>query len=171
LQWLCIAGALLPLQGLHLNVLLAQGRSDLFFKLEVIKKALAVIVILITYRYGVLAMIIGQVFFSVLCYALNGYYTTRLLSYSWREQIRDLIPFACLTGLMGAAAFMVGAIPFPNCAVQLFAQVVTGVCIYCLLCWLLRAEMLLEALALLKAKVGFRSGPMPGVPAARAPIA
>jgi O-antigen/teichoic acid export membrane protein len=166
LQWLCVGGALLPLQGLHLNVLLAQGRSDLFFKLEVIKKVLAVIAIFVTYRHGVMAMIIGQVVLTVLCYALNGYYTTRLLSYSWHEQIYDLIPFTCFTGLMGAATVLVGAIPFPNCAVRLLAQVTTGVGVYCLLCWQFRAEMFVEALTLLKLKAGFRAGPMPSLPGA-----
>lgn len=166
LQWLCVAGALLPLQTLHLNVLLAQGRSDLFFSLEVIKKALLVIAILVTYRHGVMAMIIGQVALALVSYGLNSYYTVRLLRYSWREQLMDLMPCAGFTGVMGAATLLVGAIPFPNSVLQLLAQVAAGIGVYGLLCWRLQAEMFLEGLALLTAKLGFRSGETPDLPVA-----
>jgi len=166
LQWLCVAGVLLPLHGMHLNALLAQGRSDLFLRLEIIKKALVVIAIVVTYRYGVLAMIIGQVVLTLVAYGLNGHYTTRLLSYTWREQLVDLMPCAGFTGVMGAATLLVGAIPFPNSALQLLAQVTAGIGVYILLCWRLQAEMFLEGLALLTAKLGFQSGAAPDLPAA-----
>jgi O-antigen/teichoic acid export membrane protein len=52
LQLLCIVGLLYPLHAINLNVLKAQGRSDLFLKLEVIKKFNALIAILVTYRWG-----------------------------------------------------------------------------------------------------------------------
>jgi hypothetical protein len=78
----------------------------------------------------------------------------------------DLMPVACFTGVMGAATLLVGVVPFPNSALQLLAQVATGMGVYGLLCWLLQAEMFLEGLALLTAKLGFRPGEAPDLPVA-----
>jgi len=75
LQLLCIVGLLYPLHAINLNVLKAQGRSDLFLKLEVIKKFNALIAILVTYRWGITAMIIGQIVTSIIAYYLNSYFT------------------------------------------------------------------------------------------------
>jgi teichuronic acid exporter len=166
LQWLCMAGALLPLQSLHLNALLAQGRSDLLFNLEIVKKALLVIAILVTYRHGVMAMIMGQVVLALVSYGLNSYYTTRLLHFTWREQLMDLMPCAGFTGVMGAVTLLVGAIPFPGPTLQLLAQVVVGMGVYGLLCWWLQSEMVREGLTLLNARFGWRSGEAPHVPVA-----
>ena len=53
LQLLCFVGLFFPLHALNLNVLNVKGRSDLFLKLEVIKKILAVPVILIGIFLGI----------------------------------------------------------------------------------------------------------------------
>ncbi len=47
LQMLCFVGIMYPLHALNLNMLKVQGRSDLFLRLEIIKKSLAIPVILI----------------------------------------------------------------------------------------------------------------------------
>ena len=101
LQLLCAVGLLYPLHAINLNVLKAQGRSDLFFRLEILKKILVVIAIAITYRWGISAMICGGIATSCLCYCLNTYYTRKLLDYPVTEQIRDLLPSLILASVMG----------------------------------------------------------------------
>jgi O-antigen/teichoic acid export membrane protein len=81
LQLLCVVGLLLPMQVLNLNILMAKGRSDLFLRLEVLKRALEVIAILITWRYGILALIWGQVVLSCVSYIVDSYYTGKFLRY------------------------------------------------------------------------------------------
>lgn len=101
LRLLCIVGMLYPLHVINLNVLKAQGRSDLFFRLEVIKKSMALTAIVITCRWGITAMIIGQIVTSIIAYYLNSYYTGKLLRYSAVAQIRDVMPafiFSCIMG-------------------------------------------------------------------------
>jgi O-antigen/teichoic acid export membrane protein len=146
LQLLCVVGLLFPLSLINLNVLTAQGRSDLFFRLEVIKKILVVVAIAITYRWGIKAMIVGQIVTSGFSYYLNAYYTGKLLSYPIAEQARDLAPSLLIAGGMGAAIFGLGFVPFPNAVSLLIAQVVSGVCLYLALCRLWRLSSFMEAL-------------------------
>ena len=75
LQLLCAVGLLFPLHLINLNILQSMGRSDLFLRLEIIKKALVVINIAVTWRWGISAMICGMVAMSMIAYYLNSYYT------------------------------------------------------------------------------------------------
>jgi teichuronic acid exporter len=109
LQVLAFAGMLYPLHALHLNVLTAQGRSDLFLRLEVNKKILTVLTLGCTFRFGISAMVWGILIFSITCLAVNGHYTRKLLNYRWREQILDLAPVSGATALMALA---MSAVPY-----------------------------------------------------------
>jgi teichuronic acid exporter len=103
LQVLAFAGMLYPLHALHLNALMAQGRSDLFLGLEVIKKALTVLTLICTFRFGVSAMVWGILILSIACLAVNGHYSRKLLNYSWLEQFLDLAPVLGVTAVMALA--------------------------------------------------------------------
>jgi O-antigen/teichoic acid export membrane protein len=93
LQLLCLSGLIYPLSAVNLNILKVRGRSDIFFYLEVVKKVIIVLAIVITIKMGVLLMVIGQVIAHYLCFILNIYYSGRMISYSIREQISDIFPY------------------------------------------------------------------------------
>jgi len=82
----------MPLHSINLNILKVKGRSDLFLYLEIIKKAVHGITLLITFRYGVTAILIGQIVISFLNYIPNSYFSSKLLGYSVREQVSDFFP-------------------------------------------------------------------------------
>jgi teichuronic acid exporter len=91
LRWLCVAGALYPLHGMNLTLLMAHGRSDRFLRLEIIKKCLVVLNISIAYRYGVEAIVYGMIFTSFTALAINTNYTKKMINYGLFQQIRDVI--------------------------------------------------------------------------------
>ncbi len=64
-QILCMTGILFPLHSYNLSILNVKGRSDLFLKLEVIKKVIIVITIIIAIPFGILALLYGQVIISL----------------------------------------------------------------------------------------------------------
>ena len=66
LQLLCVVDLLYPLNVINLEVLLAKGRSDLYLRIEVMKPILLFASIAATYRYGIIAMIYGQIVVSIL---------------------------------------------------------------------------------------------------------
>jgi teichuronic acid exporter len=135
LQLLAVVGLMYPLHAIHLNMLKAKGRSDLFFRLEVLKKILIAAIIAVTWRFGVEAMIAGQVLLSILAYYLNSYYTAKLLDYSLGAQLKDLLPVAVLSLAMGAAVGALNFLPITDSRLLLGLQIITGAVSYaCLGC-------------------------------------
>ena len=146
-------GLLYPLHAINLNVLKAKGRSDLFLRLEVLKRILVVIAIAVTYRWGIQAMIYGQITISVLAYYLNSYYTGRFIGYPLKEQIFDLLPYLGMAVVMGACVYCLQFFPFPNNWGLLISQILAGIVIYTGLSWGLRMPALSEIIGVLRGKV------------------
>lgn len=153
LQLLCLAGILYSGHLTNLSLLKAMGRSDLFLRLEIIKKLLVVANIAITWRWGIRAMAAGIVIVSVLSYFVNCYYTNFLVGYSLREQLCDMAPYLVVSVLMGIGAYAVGLMPFPNYWVMLAVQVVFGIGTYLSLCRLFRLEVFMENWVLVGGKL------------------
>jgi O-antigen/teichoic acid export membrane protein len=126
LQMLCFVGMFYPLHALNLNMLEVEGRGDLFLRLEIIKKALAVPTIVIGVLFGVKIMIAGMFLNSLIAYYLNSYWSGSFIGYSFLEQIRDILPSFFLAVCMSAVVFVEGLlIPLPSLAL-LIIQLITG---------------------------------------------
>jgi teichuronic acid exporter len=92
LQLLCFGGMLYPLHALNLNMLNVKGRSDLFLRLAVIQKLLAIPIIVFGVLTGIEVLIIGMVLLSFVAFFINSFFSGRLIGYSVREQILDIGP-------------------------------------------------------------------------------
>jgi len=125
LEIICIAGMLYPLHAINLNMLKAMNRSDLFLRLEIIKKILVIPVIAIGIRFGMIVLLWGMVLNSFLAYFINVYYSARLLNYSTAEQLMDIAPTFVHTLIMAGLAFAVGTIAPSHLFLSLFMK--TGV--------------------------------------------
>ncbi len=126
LQLLCFVGAIYPLHALNLNMLQVQGRSDLFLKLEIIKKMIAIPAIIIGIIWGIKVMILGMWVINLIAYYLNSYYSGRHINYPMREQIADIFPSFLLALFVGAMVFIAGwLMPFDNLA-KLILQILIG---------------------------------------------
>src|SRR5690606_2066692 len=104
---LAIAGILYPIHSYNLNILKVKGRSDLFLKLEIIKKVLIGITLLISVQYGIMGIVWGQVFVSIMAFFINSYYTGKILSYTSLQQLLDLLPAIALSGLIALFAYYI----------------------------------------------------------------
>ena len=111
LQILCFSMALYPLHAINLNMLQVQGRSDLFLKLEIIKKCIAVIPILLGIFIDIYWMLFGSVVTGWIAYYLNAYYSGPYLNYSIGAQIKDILPSMILALGMAAIVFLIGLLP------------------------------------------------------------
>jgi O-antigen/teichoic acid export membrane protein len=92
MQIICFAAMLYPLHAINLNILQVLGRSDLFLKLEILKKIIGVVPIVVGIFYGIRIMLWGSVIISFISYLLNSYYSANLIHYSTWSQICDIIP-------------------------------------------------------------------------------
>lgn len=108
LQMLCFVGMFYPLHALNLNMLQVQGRSDLVLKLEIIKKILAVPTIFIGIFWGIKVMIAGMIVNTVIAYYLNSYWSGRMIGYSFKQQVKDILPSFFLALAMAGIIFALG---------------------------------------------------------------
>lgn len=129
LQITCFALGLEPLQTANLNAIKAMGRSDIFLKLEIVKKAIAITILFLFMRFGVLAIAVSGLVYSVIAAIFNSYPNRKLLGYSYFEQIRDILPSFLLALVMGAVIYLITLIPMPTVLI-LTVQILVGVIIY-----------------------------------------
>jgi O-antigen/teichoic acid export membrane protein len=100
MQWMCFARIFYPLSALNLDILNANGRSDLFLKVDLSKAPLMIIALLITLPISVKAMVIGQVIYSLICYFINAYVPGKLLGHGAFSQLKTIWPTMILTLIM-----------------------------------------------------------------------
>src|ERR1035441_6297476 len=147
LRVLSIMGALWPLHVMNLEVVTAVGRSDLFLRLEIVKKVLVGIGILATFRISVMAMVWAVLIVSVVAVFVNMHYTKVLIGYGTVEQFVDLAPYVAISVLTSALAWAAGIhfshLPF----LQLFTSVLVGIVAYPVICHILRLESYKYAVA------------------------
>lgn len=105
-QVLCLTGILYPIHSYNLNVLKVKGRSDLFLRLEIIKKILVVLTVAVSIQFGIMGLIWGQVFTSILSFFINTYYTGKFLDYTAWQQAKDILPALFITFAIGLIVFL-----------------------------------------------------------------
>ena len=133
LQLICFSMMLYPLHALNLNMLEVQGRSDLFLKLEIIKKVIAVGPISLGIFYSIYAMVIASVFVGFISYYLNAYYSGPFLHYGIRHQIRDIQPSFFVAAGIALPVYLLSFLPFSPfllLPLQLFVGAVLAV-VFC----------------------------------------
>lgn len=129
LRIFCITYMFYPVNTTNLNAIKAMGRSDLFLKLETIKKVIGLIVLLGTMWFGVMAMAYSLLFTSITSQIINSWPNKKLLDYSYPEQIRDILPGILLAVVMGCCVYPVKWIGFSD-LLTLLIQVIMGACIF-----------------------------------------
>jgi O-antigen/teichoic acid export membrane protein len=143
-QLLCVSGIFYPLQLLNLNILKVKGRSDLVLKLGIIQKLMVILAIFITFRYGIMFLIYGQIITSIFSFFIYSFYSGRMIMYSQINQLKDLLPFMVMAIIMGSSMFLFDFIYLPNPFFQLLIKPVIGVVIYCILNYLAKTTELIE---------------------------
>jgi len=143
LQIICFAGVLYPLHSINLNILQVKGRSDLFLKLEIIKKTIAVLPIVFGIFYGIEFMLWGSVFTSIIAYFLNSYYSAKLIDYPTVEQIKDIAPTFLVSGIIALIMWSITLFDLSN-YLTLIIQCFIGICLVCIVYEKIKLEEYIE---------------------------
>lgn len=133
LQIICLQMMLYPLHSLNLNMLQVQGRSDLFLKLEIIKKIIAIGPLLLGIFVNIYWMLGGSVVTGCIAYYLNAYYSGPFLNYSIKEQVKDILPSFGVAVAMAVLVYAMSFIPL-NPFILLPLQIVAGAIITISIC-------------------------------------
>lgn len=129
LQIFSISYALIPIHTANLQAINAMGRSDIFLKLEMIKKALGLVILGISIPFGVYAIAIGQVISGIIATFVNAYPNKQLLKYSYKEQIMDIMPSFFISLMMGGVVYTFNYLSISEGQI-LMLQVFAGLIIY-----------------------------------------
>ena len=127
----CFVLAFYPIHSCNLQAINAMGRSDIFLKLEIIKKIMGVsaLVIAVFCFNSPIAIAMTGVFTTLISSFINAFPNKKLIGYSYFEQIRDLLPSLFVSLAMFAMVYAMSFVNLPS-AVLLVLQIITGVAIY-----------------------------------------
>lgn len=131
MQIICLTYGLFPIQTSNLEAIKAMGRSDLFLKLEIVKKVIAFGILICVLHKGVMAVALSLMVSAVISTVINSLPNWKLLKYSYFEQVRDVLPPFLLSAFMAVAVRQLARL-ITNDILLLCAQVSAGVLIYLL---------------------------------------
>lgn len=149
---ICFNSIWYPLHAINLSLLRVKGRSDLFLKLEILKKIVGVAILCITVPFGLYAMCWGGVVGSIIALIINTHYTGKLINVGFLKQVHDILPTLVLSVTMGLLVYItVSILPLPE-VILLIIGGVEGIGFYLIASKLLKMKEMQEALAFIKNK-------------------
>lgn len=129
LRLACLTYALWPIHTANLSAIQAVGRSDLFLKLEIIKKIVGIVFLIIAIPRGVVAIAVSMIVSSVFSSFINAWPNRKLLQYKYREQLWDIFDALVLSVVMVIAVMFIGGL-IENMYLCLAVQVCVGIIVY-----------------------------------------
>jgi teichuronic acid exporter len=111
LPFICISMSLYPLHAINLNMLQVQGRSDLFFYIEFLKKIVSLIPIFIGAFVGVYWMLCASIFTGFIAFLINSWFTGKFLNYSSWQQLKDVLPSFLIALFVGFIVYLLKILP------------------------------------------------------------
>lgn len=150
-QLLCVVGMFAPMYGISRSGYKALGLAGLVLKLTIIKQSLVVVGILVTFHFGLMAIVFGQVVVAFLSYLIDVYYNKKLFGYHIKEQVNDIFPFLLSSILMVLCITWVGSQLALNILLVMLIKVVVGALVYVVCLVVLKNPVLRESWDLLKA--------------------
>ncbi|MGI6754441.1 MAG: lipopolysaccharide biosynthesis protein [Atopobiaceae bacterium] len=141
LQMYCLIYAFLPIHTTNLQVLNGMGKSDIFLKLEVIKKGIGIVMLCITafVIHNLYAIVIGYIINNVISTFINAEPNRKVIGYSYLEQVKDICPAFILTAAAAAVAWPLALLALPRLALVVLQVLVMGGA-YVVLAWVFKVE-------------------------------
>lgn len=136
LRLFCIIYMFYPIHTANMQAIKAIGKSETFLVLEIIKKLLELISLLLVMKISVMAIAINMAVLTTLFTFINAYPNIKFLDYSFKEQMNDMLPSLLLSTIMAILVYGIGLIlPISDLGV-LIVQVLFGVAFYSILSYL-----------------------------------
>lgn len=145
---MCLCYAFWPIHVTNLQMVTALGRSDLFLKLEILKKALGIVILLISLPHGIIFMLLLKAADEFLCTFINAWPVRNLIGYGIAEQYLDMLPSAVCAAAMGGVVWEMQKLEAGGLgpAAILLLQIAAGMLLYAGLSLLLNRRTMLELL-------------------------
>ena len=151
MQILCLYWMTQPIQTTNWQIIKAVGRSDLCLKLEILKKIIGIIMIIVAMHFGVFAIAISAAVFGFISMIINILPNKNLIDYSIKEQFLDIFPALVSAIVMGIGVYLVSYLTLPI-IVQIATQIVVGIVIYVGVSYIFKIESFEYILRMIKTK-------------------
>lgn len=132
LRLFCLTYGLWPIITINLQPIRALGRSDILLRLELIKRFIGLVIILISIPFGLNAIAFGTLLERIVEVFINAYPNKKLIDYSISEQIKDLLPSLLQSSIMGIIVYLFGRLPIRPLPL-LLTQIFLGIIVYLLI--------------------------------------
>jgi len=139
IQIMCVSNIFKPLTISNAEAIKALGYSDITLKLEIFKKIIDVIILVISCQIGLVAIACGVALYNFLCIFINLYPNIKLLDYKIKEQIIDVLPSYITAFIMGLSIFWMGNLEFRPIYI-LIIQSITGFVVYVSINYIFKVE-------------------------------
>lgn len=124
LQLFCVAEMFNHVTRLNLVLLQVKGRSDLFLRLEVIKKAISLSMLLCAAPFGIIPICISQILYSQIAMYINTYYTKKLFGLSYLMQVKDFSKYLIFAVVACVPAYLMVVFDVPSLLSIIFGSVI-----------------------------------------------
>lgn len=152
-QILCLAYVLFPIHTLNINILNAFGKSGTFLKIEILKKIITIILVIIGMRFGIMGLVWSNVFGSILSLIINTYFCGSFISYHSKNQISDLLPTLGIAIIMAIIVFLCSHLLIDfSYLLQLFLLTILGILSFLGLSYVTKNEPFFTFLNFIKSK-------------------
>lgn len=152
LRMFCIAYLFQPVHSANMQAIKALGRGKTYFRLEATKKAVELAVLAVTMKISVHAMVSGMAVCAAFFTYVNAIPSKKLVGYSFREQMQDLLPYLGNSLVMAGIVCLLSALKLPL-PMLFFMQVLSGIIVYVGLCALERSPELRQVISILKNRI------------------
>jgi len=150
LRLLSFVGMVYPFQALNLSMLQLKGRSDLFLRLDIIKKSLAIPAIIMGIIFGIKIMLYMMIFNAFISFFLDSFYSGKMINYPVTEQIKDIYLSFVVAIIMGISIYLIKLIFNQSNTIILLAQLVGGVIVIIVLGELIKKYEYIEIKSIIK---------------------
>ncbi len=132
LQIICLALMWIPVDSLNVNLLQVVGRTDLFLRIEIIKKAVGIGVIAATVPFGLQVICWGQVVNQFIVIIIDTYYTGKFINYGFKRQLTEFLPTICYCLIMAVMMWLATNWIFSN-----LLKLIVGICVGIICYWII----------------------------------
>lgn len=131
LQIFCLSFAFWPIHTSNLQAINAVGRSDVFLRLEIIKKCYSLVILMISVFCfkSPIAIAMTNAVISIISVFVNAFPNKKLIGYSFAEQMKEIIPMLGMSSVMFLCVSAVGMLEASN-IILLALQIIAGVAVY-----------------------------------------
>ena len=152
IQFCCVTYAFWPVHTANLQAIKAVGRSDIYLKLEIVKKVVCILILIVTIPFGLYSMMWGSCASTLICSFINAFPNKKLLGYSYWEQVKDMLPSAALSILMMIIVMSIQIFNLNNW-LTIIIQIMLGVTIYFGAAHLLKIECMTYITKMIKGMI------------------